>query len=127
MSAPGDSLNASTGTEGLDYVLNGGLPKERIVLVWGEPGCGKTTLGLQFLLEGARRKERVLYLPLTQTRPELNEVLTSHGWSAKGLTIVEQPENIREGSNKLLVFFFRECLIKLLTQSRNHSANFEGS
>jgi circadian clock protein KaiC len=98
MSAPSDSHNAPTGTEGLDYVLNGGLPKERIVLVWGEPGCGKTTLGLQFLLEGARRNERVLYLPLTQTRPELNEVLTSHGWSAEGVTIVEQPENIREGT-----------------------------
>ena len=90
--------NVPTGTEGLDYVLNGGLPKARIVLLWGEPGCGKTTLGLQFLLEGARRNERVLYLPLTQTRSELDEVLASHGWSPQGMTIVEQPESIREGT-----------------------------
>lgn len=90
--------DVETGIEGLDYVLNGGFPQNRIVLVWGDPGSGKSTLALQFLLEGVRKRERTLYVPMLQSRAELSDVLASHGWSADGVTIVEQPESIRVGA-----------------------------
>ena len=91
--------NAGTGIAGLDTILQGGFPRERIVLVWGGPGTGKTTLGLQFLREGVRNGERILYAPLLQTRPELDEIMGSHDWSLEGIQIAELPENIRKGSH----------------------------
>jgi circadian clock protein KaiC len=70
-----------TGVPGLDDVLAGGLPRGRLYLVEGDPGTGKTTLGLQFLLEGARRGETTLYVTLTETADELRAGAQSHGWS----------------------------------------------
>jgi circadian clock protein KaiC len=67
-----------TGISGLDDILAGGLPPRRLYLVQGDPGVGKTTVGLQFLLEGERRGERGLYVTLSETREELNEVAASH-------------------------------------------------
>lgn len=75
------SARLNTGIEGLDHIRGGGLPRGRIDLVEGAPGTGKTTLALQFLLEGVRRKERVLYFALSESRPELEAVAGSHGWS----------------------------------------------
>ena len=80
---------ATTGIKGLDDVLNGGLPKNRIYLVMGDPGVGKTTLGLHFLLEGLRLGERVLYIGLSETRDEIEDVALSHGWSLDGIEIFE--------------------------------------
>jgi circadian clock protein KaiC len=80
---------ASTGIEGLDEVLRGGLMPNRLYLVEGVPGSGKTTLGLQFLLEGARRGEPVLYVTLSETEEEVREVAASHGWSLDGIAIHE--------------------------------------
>ena len=77
-----------TGTAGLDDVLGGGLPARRLHLVQGDPGTGKTTLALRFLLEGASRGERVLYVALSENREELEQVAASHGWSLEGVTIV---------------------------------------
>jgi len=71
----------SSGIEGLDDILGGGFPASRFYLVQGDPGAGKTTLGLQFLLEGARMGERVLYVSLSESREELAAVAESHGWS----------------------------------------------
>jgi circadian clock protein KaiC len=71
----------ATGIPGLDDVLAGGVPRGRLYLVEGDPGTGKTTLGLQFLLEGARRGETTLYVTLTETADELRAVAQSHGWS----------------------------------------------
>ncbi|HEX8636927.1 MAG TPA: ATPase domain-containing protein [Pyrinomonadaceae bacterium] len=79
----------SVGNDGLDNVLEGGLPENHIYLVEGEPGTGKTTLALQFLLEGARRGESVLYVTLSETKNELINVAYSHHWSLEGLTIYE--------------------------------------
>jgi circadian clock protein KaiC len=69
------------GIEGLDEVLGGGLPRNRIYLIQGETGVGKTTMALQFLLEGARLGETGLYVTLSETKEELEEVAASHGWS----------------------------------------------
>jgi circadian clock protein KaiC len=78
-----------TGVSGLDDILNGGLPKGHLYLVQGDPGTGKTTLALQFLLEGIRRGERVIYVTLSESRRELEEVARSHGWSTESLQIYE--------------------------------------
>jgi circadian clock protein KaiC len=83
------SPRVATGIKGLDEILRGGLPENRLYLVEGEPGTGKTTLALQFLLEGARRGERGLYVTLSETADELGEVALSHGWSLENVTLYE--------------------------------------
>ncbi|HEY0825009.1 MAG TPA: ATPase domain-containing protein, partial [Ramlibacter sp.] len=80
---------ASTGIPGLDDVLGGGLPSRHIYLVEGDPGSGKTTLGLHFLLEGVRRDEKGLYVTLSETATELRTVAASHGWSLEGIELFE--------------------------------------
>jgi len=83
------NTRASTGVPGLDEVLRGGLPRDRIYLVQGDPGVGKTTVGLQFLLEGRDRGEKCLYIALSETRPEIDGVVDSHGWDLSGIEVVE--------------------------------------
>ncbi len=80
---------ARTGVAGIDDVLGGGLPCNRIYLVKGEPGVGKTTLALQFLLEGKRAGERVLYITLSESEEEIRQVAESHGWSLDGISLYE--------------------------------------
>jgi circadian clock protein KaiC len=77
------------GISGIDAILYGGLPKGRMYLIDGSPGVGKTTLALQFLLEGVRMKERCLYVTLSETRAELESVADSHGWSLEGIDVIE--------------------------------------
>lgn len=84
-----DAALATTGIAGLDRILRGGLPRNRIYLVEGDPGVGKTTLALQFLLEGVRRGERTLYVTLSETESEIREIGESHGWSLDGLSMFE--------------------------------------
>ncbi|MGZ3656429.1 MAG: ATPase domain-containing protein [Bdellovibrionota bacterium] len=79
----------STGTPGLDEVLRGGLPRERMYLLRGEPGTGKTTLALKFLLEGVKQGEKCLYITFSETRDELEATAESHGWSLHGLELFE--------------------------------------
>jgi circadian clock protein KaiC len=71
---------APTGAAGLDDILAGGLTRRRLYLVEGVPGCGKTTLALQFLMAGAEAGESVLYVTLSETEDELQSVADSHGW-----------------------------------------------
>lgn len=78
-----------TGIEGLDDILRGGLPRDRLYLVLGSPGVGKTTLALQFLLSGAALGERGLYITLSETKAELDEVARSHGWDLSKLAMYE--------------------------------------
>lgn len=80
---------AATGIAGLDDILNGGLTPNRLYLVEGVPGSGKTTLALQFLLEGVRRGEPVLYVTLSETMEELRGVAESHGWKLDGIHVRE--------------------------------------
>lgn len=74
------SENAKIGVDGLDTVLGGGLARGRVYLLEGEPGAGKTTIALQFLLAGAQAGERSLYITLSETEHELRDGATSHGW-----------------------------------------------
>ena len=85
----GQTKFAKTGISGLDEILPGGLPENRLYLVEGMPGTGKTTLALQFLLEGRRLGERVLYVTLSETKEELLAVAESHGWSLDGIDLYE--------------------------------------
>ncbi|MDB4917955.1 MAG: circadian clock protein KaiC [Gemmatimonadetes bacterium] len=78
-----------TGVRGLDDILGGGLPVNHLYLLDGEPGTGKTTFALQFLLEGASRKEKCLYVTLSENKAELTGVSASHGWSLGDIDIFE--------------------------------------
>lgn len=99
-------LFLSSGVPGLDEVLAGGLTRDRLYLVEGEPGTGKTTLALQFLNEGARQGETVLYITLAETAVELLSVAQSHGWSMDGIHIEEilPNENVLDPEQQYTIF-----------------------
>ena len=79
----------SLGVSGLDDILGGGVTKDRVYLIEGTPGTGKTTLSLQFLLEGVSRGESGLYITLSETKAELNAVAATHGWSLDKISLFE--------------------------------------
>jgi circadian clock protein KaiC len=83
------SSRCSTGNPGLDTILHGGLPSGHLYLLEGQPGSGKTTLALQFLREGVRRGEHCLYVTMSETTEELNEVAASHHWDLTGIDLFE--------------------------------------
>jgi len=80
---------ASTGVDGLDAILGGGLTRNRVYLLEGTPGTGKTTFALRFLIAGANRGERGLYITLSETAEELEGVVRSHHWSLDGIDVFE--------------------------------------
>ena len=84
-----EAARASTGIKGLDDILGGGFLYDRLFLIEGLPGSGKTTLAFQFLMEGARKGEKVLYVTLSETEEEIKGVADSHGWNLEGITIRE--------------------------------------
>ncbi len=92
----GGAEPAGAGVEGLDDILAGGFDRGRSYLLEGDPGTGKTTLALQFLLEGQRRGERCLYITMSETEDELSAAAASHGWSLAAGTIFElvPPESL---------------------------------
>ena len=79
----------ATGILGLDDILGGGLPAEHLYLVEGDPGTGKTTLALQFLMEGLRAGESSLYITLSESKRELLIAAESHGWNLDKVEIFE--------------------------------------
>jgi len=78
-----------TGLEGLDDITGGGLPENRLYLIQGPPGVGKTTLALQFLQEGARKGEKGLYITLSETKEELEGIAISHDWNLDNISFFE--------------------------------------
>ncbi len=86
----------STGIPGLDKILRGGLPERNLYMLQGWPGSGKTTAALQFLLAGIAAGERCTYVSLSQSRTELELIAASHGWSLKGINVVELSSNSEE-------------------------------
>ena len=85
---PSDA-KVSSGISGLDDILRGGFPEYCLSMISGTPGAGKTTLAMQFLLDGARRGEACLYITLSETRSEIEMVARSHGWDLSRIVIVE--------------------------------------
>lgn len=77
------------GISGLDDIIRGGFPEKCLYLITGQPGTGKTSLAIQFLLEGTRVGERCLYITLSESRKEIEKVARSHGWDLSRLQIVE--------------------------------------
>ena len=96
----------STGIQGLDEVLGGGLPEGQLYLIEGESGAGKTTLGLQFLLAGQRRGEKTLWITLSETERQLRDTARSHGWTLDGIEVCNPvaPEGVRQGDDKYSFF-----------------------
>ncbi|HTJ29514.1 MAG TPA: ATPase domain-containing protein [Acidobacteriaceae bacterium] len=108
----------STGLQGLDVIINGGLPCNCFYLVQGDPGSGKTTLALQFLFEGRRRGEKVLYITLSETREELERVAASHGWSLEGIPLLEFSaiESLLQPESQTTVFHASEMELTKVSQ-----------
>src|SRR5215211_3883106 len=76
---------AALGVAGLDDILAGGLARGRVYLLEGSPGTGKTTIAMEFLLQGASKGEKGLYVTLSESNQELRDSAASHGWSLEGL------------------------------------------
>ena len=108
MTLQNDSINSflSSGIHGLDNVLRGGYTSDRLFLIEGSPGSGKTTLALQFLLEGVKNGESSLYITLSETAIELRSVAEAHGWSLDGIHIHEvlPSENILDPTEQYSIF-----------------------
>jgi circadian clock protein KaiC len=99
-------IRLSTGITGLDDILHGGLAKGFLYLIEGNPGAGKTTLALQFLIEGARRGENGLYISLAESEAELRHVAASHGLTLDNVTIAKiSPPEIAGASGQQYTVF----------------------
>ena len=96
----------ATGVEGLDDILRGGVPQGCLSLISGAPGTGKTTLAMQFLLQGVARGERCLYVTLSESQREIDKVARSHGWDLSGIHVKELGASERSfsASEQLTVF-----------------------
>ena len=116
---PATESSAGTGIPGLDDILCGGLTPYRLYLIEGVPGSGKTTLALQYLMEGARRGEPVLYVTLSETEEELRAMADSHGWDLSGVTIRElvPPEETLQPSEQYTMFHPAEVELSETTRT----------
>ena len=83
------TARCGSGCPGLDDILGGGLPQGHFYLLEGEPGSGKTTLALQFMADGLRKGEKVLYITLSESAAELRSVARSHGIQLDGIQFLE--------------------------------------
>ena len=102
----------STGISGLDNVLRGGLPRGHLYLIEGDAGAGKTTLGLQFLLEGKRLGERTLWVSLSETEAQLRGTAASHNWDLEGI-VVFNPTRLDDSAPDGEYSFFSPADIEL--------------
>jgi circadian clock protein KaiC len=103
----------STGIAGLDEILGGGLPRGHIYLLEGESGAGKTTVGLQFLLDGKQRGEPTLWITLSETERELRHIAASHGWSLDGVQICSPAALRRAADSEEQYSFFSPADVEL--------------
>src|SRR5476649_946288 len=95
-----------TGIVGLDEILGGGFPEDRMYLIEGTPGTGKTTLALQFLLDAVRHGQKAIYVTLSETKDELCQAAKWHGWSLNGLTIHELEQSSKDKDADMEYTFF---------------------
>ena len=98
-----ETRDAAFGIVGMDDILAGGLERERVYLLEGAPGTGKTTSAMRFLLEGAATGERGLYITLSETENELRATASAHGWALEGVDIFElvPPESLLDENQQL--------------------------
>src|SRR6266404_4032026 len=117
-SAKRRDVRCASGVEGLDDILAGGLPRDCFYLVQGDPGSGKTTLALQFLLEGVRLGEKVFYITLSETKKELLKVARSHGWSLDKIPVLDVSaiENLLRPEAQTTVFHPSEVELTKVSQ-----------
>jgi len=106
-----------TGIEGFDRLIGGGLPRSCFYLLQGDPGSGKTTFALQFLLEGVRHGEQAFYITLSETRAELEKVAASHGWSLERIPLLELSaiESLLRPESQTTVFHPSEVELNKIT------------
>ena len=114
-----------SGVPGLDHVLGGGYPCNRLYLVDGCPGVGKTTLALQFLLAGVKRGEACLYITLSETKDELEAVAESHGWDLTGISIIELSQIASGGNPASHNTLFQPAEVELNNLSKLLISEFE--
>jgi circadian clock protein KaiC len=107
-----------TGIPGLDHVLGGGLRTSSIYLLRGASGTGKTTLGLQFVLEGVRRGERCLYLTLSETRGQLDMIARFYGWTLEGVEVHDLARRDDADERRSAYTVFRPAEVELEELSR---------
>jgi circadian clock protein KaiC len=117
MSPSDTDRQAPTGIHGLDELLHGGLPRNRLHLIEGEPGAGKTTLAMQFLLEGRRAGEAGLYVTLSETAEELNHVAASHGWSLEGIETLQLAPISERAADEYTLYHPAEIELSDLTKA----------
>jgi circadian clock protein KaiC len=112
------AANLSTGVPGLDDILGGGLALDRVFLLEGSPGTGKTTLALSFLRAGAELGERVLYVSLSETEAELRDSAASHGWDLEGIEVFElvPPENLLDEKQQQSLLYSSDLELGETTQ-----------
>lgn len=110
---------SATGIEGMDDILCGGLTPYRLYLIEGVPGSGKTTLAMQYLLEGARIGEQVLYVTLSETEEELRAMSASHGWNLENVVIRElvPPEESLQPAEQYTMFHPAEVELSETTRT----------
>ncbi len=116
--APAFHERCASGIEGLDDVLAGGFPQGCFYLIQGDPGSGKTTLALEFLLEGVRLGQKVFYITLSETKEELWKVARSHGWSLEEVPLLElsSVEKLLRPEAQTTVFHSSEVELKDVAQ-----------
>lgn len=127
-SSPSTSVElCRTGVEGFDALIGGGLPRNCFYLLQGDPGSGKTTFALQFLLEGVRSGEPAFYITLSETRAELEMVALSHSWSLERIPLLELSsiDSLLQPESQTTVFRPSEVELNkvtalLLSQVRKH-------
>jgi circadian clock protein KaiC len=116
---------AASGIDGLDEVLRGGFTRNRLFLIEGVPGSGKTTLALQFLQAGAAAGETVLYITLAETEQELRGVAASHGWTLDSLDISELAPSEEELDPAQQNTMFHPSEVELVVTTRRVLADIE--
>ena len=125
MADQGENGRISTGVPGLDDVLRGGLVRNRLHLVDGAPGAGKTTLAIQFLREGIARGEKALYITLAESAHELAAVAESHGWTLDGIEVYEMPSVHGGGGEQNSYTLFHPAEIELANSAQSIAQQVE--